>query len=252
MLPRMALDAIALLRLPASDMPPDAVLRSLEDAVLVRTGAPFAAEPTELARALRRAAGDALDRHRDPRGVLFLPDVARPQGCRYDDVVEEIGEGGTWLSRAEAMALGDEDDEDEGGDGDLLASMMQAMASPEMQSAMARARDAGMGAQGGAERDHMLELARSMTGASDPDGALPAEREMRALVERHAPGASADAEMPVDLGALMGDPAFQQMIDDVRSKLLSDPDKVAELQSLFGLMDAEDDDDDEEGGAPSS
>ncbi|AKF08425.1 hypothetical protein DB32_005574 [Sandaracinus amylolyticus] len=236
MLRDMALDAIALLRLSASDLPEGAVVRTLSDGVLVRTRASFASEPDELAHALRRAVGDALDRHRDERGVLILPDVARPSGKTYESVVDEIGEGGTWISL-------DEDEEGAFEGGDLLATMMNAMSSPEMQSAIARARDAMAGA-GGADPQRMMELARSMSAGMSPSVDADTEAEMKRMVEQHGAG-----EMPVDLGALMSDPAFQRMVDDVRTQLLSDPTKLAQLQEMFGALDGEDDDEDEgEGG----
>lgn len=248
MLRGMALDAIALLRLPAADLPEGAVLRTLDDGVLVRTRASFASEPEDLALALRRVAGDALDRHRDARGVLMIPDVARPSASSYEGVVEEIGEGGTWI---------DVDEEEDAGleGGDLLATMMGAMSTPEMQSAIARARDALAGASGdaGAAQARMMELARSMSGVIEPGQAADVEVEMRAMVERHAGPGAPQGELPVDLGALMSDPAFQRMVDDVRTQLLSDPTKLAELQSMFGALADEDDDEDEGGeGGPSA
>lgn len=244
MLALMALDALALLRLSPSDLPANAVHRTLDDGVLVDTRVSFASEPEELAHALRRIAGDALDRHRDPRGVLLMPDVARPQGKTYDAVVDEIGEGGTWVSP---------DDEEQGdeGDGDLLATMMQAMSNPGMQDAIARARDAMMGAQAGAppDQERMVELARSMSAGIEVGPGGQTEAEMRAMIERHAGGAipeSAGDGLPVDIGALMSDPAFQRMVDGVRQQLLSDPSKMAELQALLEMSGDEEDDEDEQ------
>ncbi|MDQ3034767.1 MAG: hypothetical protein M3Y87_20315 [Myxococcota bacterium] len=236
----MALDALALLRLPASDLPANAVHRTLDDGVLVATRVSFASEPEELAQALRRVAGDSLERHRDPRGVLLMPDVARPQGKTYEAVVEEIGEGGTWISP--------DDDELEEGEGDLLASMMQAMNNPAMQDAIARARDAMMGAQPGApaDQERMIEIARSMSAGIESGPGGDTEAEMRAMIERHAGGAipeNAGDGPPVDVGALMSDPAFQRMVDGVRQQLLSDPSKMAELQALLAGAGEGDDED---------
>ena len=245
MLALMALDALALLRLSPSDLPANAVHRTLDDGVLVDTRVSVASEPEELAHALRRVAGDALERHRDPRGVLLMPDVARPQGKTYDAVVDEIGEGGTWVSP-------DDEEDLEGGEGDLLATMMQAMSNPGMQDAIARARDAMMGAQPGAQpdQDRMIELARSMSAGIDVGPGGQTEAEMRAMIERHAgggvPSEDAGDGPPVDIGALMNDPAFQRMVDGVRQQLLSDPSKMAELQALFEMSGDEEDDDDEQ------
>lgn len=242
MLRIMGLQAIALLRLSASDLPEGAVERALGDAVLVKAGVTFVSEPDQLARALRRVAGDALDRHRDPRGVLLMPDVARPQGTTYDAIVEEVGEGGTWIS------LDEEEDDDDAGDGDLLATMMQAMASPGMQDVLSKARDAMMGGEGAPGADRMMELARSMSQGITAGPGGQAERDMRAMVERHAGSVVDDADdggMPMDLGALMSDPVFQQMVDGVRQQLLSDPGKMAELQALLERAADEEEDDDE-------
>lgn len=125
----MAIDAIALLRVPPAAIPADRVIRVLDDGVLVRTGARFDEEPEALADILCDALGDALDDHEDPRGVLLIPSVADPKATTYDAVVEEIGEGGTWapISGDPGVALGG-----------LFSRALEAMQAPGMQSALAQ------------------------------------------------------------------------------------------------------------------
>lgn len=235
MLAIMAIEAIALLRIPSNDVPASALFRALDDGALVRTRADFAADPAEIAIALRRSAGDHLDRHRDPRGILVLPDVAAPIGETYDAVAEEIGEGGTWIALAELESA--EGDDADGGD--LLATMMSAMTSPAMQDAIARARDALSGldpataGDAASARERMADLARSMSAGIPASPGGETDEAMRALAERHGGALGGEGE-GVDLGALMRDPAFQQMVDGVRQQLLADPGKMAELAALFG------------------
>ena len=76
----MPIDAIALLRVPPASIPADRLIRALDDGALVRTGARFDEDPEDLAALLCDALGDALDDHEDPRGVLLIPDVAKPSG----------------------------------------------------------------------------------------------------------------------------------------------------------------------------
>ncbi len=222
MLRIMGLDAIALLRLPASDIRETACDRALSDAVLVRLGVSFASEPEELVLALRQRVGDALDRHRDSRGVLVMPEVARPKATTYDEVVQEVGDGGAWVAI--------EEDEEELPD-DLLSVMMGAMAHPGMQDIVARARDMMMGKEG-----DLLELARTEAAvieASVPGVHPEIEDEMREVIART--GLESNSGMP-DLGALMSDPGFLNMVNTVRDQLFSDPAKLAELQTLFASI----------------
>jgi len=100
------MQALALLRfdpavLAASSVP----FQPLRDGLIVQTGADFANEPAQLRAALLARVGpDALAKHVDPRGILFLPDVAAPSSSSYDAVVSEVGEGGVWSAPADAEA----------------------------------------------------------------------------------------------------------------------------------------------------
>lgn len=78
----------------------------LEDASLVHTEIDFSAEPEDMTRALTALLGaPVLAAHLDPRGILFIPDVAAPSSRSYDAVVAEVGEGGVWAPRPDALAL---------------------------------------------------------------------------------------------------------------------------------------------------
>jgi hypothetical protein len=113
----MAIEAIALLKLtraqmeaafpakgaerPGADGKP-LKLSALEDAVLLTLGASFDLEPDEASALLRARLGAALDQHDDPRGVLVIPDKARPGSKRYDEAVEEVGDLGFWARKVGA------------------------------------------------------------------------------------------------------------------------------------------------------
>ena len=109
----MGIDAVAVLRgrdlplpngplIQSLDDPSDLVLRTLEDGVLVFTLSRFSTDVAQVALALWHSFGDALDAHRDPRGVFLFPDVAEPQATTYEGVIAEIGEGGIWVPVAGA------------------------------------------------------------------------------------------------------------------------------------------------------
>lgn len=136
----MAIHAIALLQMDpglvragedteASQAPR---IEPLEDGILLHTGAPFASEPTALSYAVHALLGDELAAlHRDPRGVLFIPDVAAPQARSYAGVIAEVGEGGEW-----GPPLSGAGPESEGLEA-LLGTMLSAMPSSVMQTASA-------------------------------------------------------------------------------------------------------------------
>src|SRR5688572_19948541 len=95
----MGIDAIALLRVPSTDVPEALRFRSLTDGVLVFTHARFATEPDQLAAVLTIALGQAvIEKHVDDRGVLMIPDVADLRGMSYEEVIREVGEGGAWAA----------------------------------------------------------------------------------------------------------------------------------------------------------
>lgn len=240
----MGIDAIALLRLSSAAIPTDRILRTLDDGVLVKTGAPFDEEPEELALLLSEIVGDALDDHDDPRGVLMIPDVAQPKGKKYDEVVEEIGEGGTWIS------LDADPQQILGG---LFSSVMDAMQSPDVQRALVDAREAAAGARSGATdhvtsaQERMIALARSLSGAIAPGQEEAAEREMRKMIARSGGVIGADqASMQQELESMLGDPDLRKMVEDVGAQLAADPEKLAVLQQMLVGDDDEDEDEQDE------
>ncbi|MDH5491087.1 MAG: hypothetical protein OEY14_03980 [Myxococcales bacterium] len=128
----MAIDAIALLRIPFTALdealerqeggetdpqgePALTIFRGedgtslgaspLEDATLLYTGLRFATEEAELSRRLHKALGALLERHRDSRGIYVFPDVAQPEATRYRELLEELGEGGSWIPLAPEGAI---------------------------------------------------------------------------------------------------------------------------------------------------
>lgn len=258
----MSLEAIALLRL--TDHAPGEGVTTLSDAVLLATGQSFASEPEMLAAGLRRLVGETLDRHEDPRGVFFVPavalDAARAAGS-YDGVLEAIGEAGMWVvleedgttarpTMVEALlsrAMDGEELDPETLQGAIGASLSQ----------LARADD-----------DEELEGEGTHPGARSPFdiGALLADPAMMALAQKMAElmpptagsdddddvddptdgtGTEIDGALPMDLGALMGSPAFAEMLKNAQEILSKNPEEAAKLAARFGMLGAPGDDDEE-------
>jgi hypothetical protein len=185
----MSLDAFALLRLSESSIAARAPqgVTALSDAVLFRTGASFAAEPAELAIGLRRLLGDLLDGHDDPRGVYFLPaaavEPARSAGS-YTAVLEAIGEAGMWV------ALVDENT-------NTRPTLVEAL--------MARAMD------GEEINPETLQSAMQASFAQLTDDLAVGEDD-----DLEGEGTSPGTQMPMDLAALMSDPAMMALAQKMR------------------------------------
>jgi len=77
-------------------------LVALEDAVLLVLGVSFDMEPDEAGYEVRKRLGAALDAHDDARGILIVPDKARPRSKTYADAVEEVGDLGFWAKKVAA------------------------------------------------------------------------------------------------------------------------------------------------------
>jgi hypothetical protein len=214
----MTIAAIALVRLPASKIPEKSLFRALEDGALVKVGASFDEDPEELFDSLVDVLGDVIDEHDDERGVLMIPDVARPSAKTYDAIVEEIGEGGTWAREPETALGGGA-----AGLGDMLGQMMQAV---------------GPGT--------LAEIQRAMS-AADP-AAL--EEAKRAVESATSGGGSASIEALLGGGKLpfdLGSPQMQEAIAKMAQTLQNDPAMLERLSSqLFGAG-GQDDEDEEEG-----
>jgi len=276
----MSIEAVALLRLPdlapaqGEAAPADVIV--LADAVLVRTGATFAAEPHELAAGLRRMLGDRLDAHDDARGVFFVPgaalEPARTAGG-YHAVIEAIGEAGMWVALVEDVST-------------ARPTMVEAL--------MTRAMDGeeiDPEAMQGAMRASLAQMAEAFAGGDEEDeiagegtnpgtespmdlGALLSDPTMRALVEKmrdlvpargtadaaddddsgddqesddstDGSGTELDGTIPLELQALLGSPAFAEMLANARDILEKNPDEARKIAERLGLEMGAGGDDDE-------
>jgi hypothetical protein len=95
----MHAEAVAVLAIPDLVAPPDVALvpRHRGDASLVPVGVPFTPDNLPFMRfALQMLLGDALDEHRDPRGVFFLPATIEPAGAAYEGIIAAVGAAGSW------------------------------------------------------------------------------------------------------------------------------------------------------------
>jgi len=266
----MSIEAVALLRLPdLVPAPGDAApadLIVLSDAVLVRTGATFAAEPHELAAGLRRMFGEKLDAHSDERGVFFVPgaalEPARTAGG-YQAVIEAIGEAGMWVALVEDVST-------------ARPTMVEAL--------MTRAMDGeeiDPEAMQGAMRASLAQMAEAFAGGDEEDeiagegtnpgveapmdlAALLSDPTMRALVEKmrdlvpagasggddehdesgdddeaddstDGSGIELDGAVPVELQALLGSPAFAEMLANARDILEKNPEEARKIAERLGL-----------------
>ena len=271
----MSIEAIALLRLPAlaSD---DAVtdLIVLSDAVLLRTGATFAAEPHELATGLRRMLGEKLDGHDDERGVFFVPgaalEPARSAGG-YQAVIEAIGEAGMWVALVEdgstarptmvealmARAMDGEEIDPESMQGAMrasLAQMAEAFAGGDEEDELA-----GEGTNPGAQAPidlslllgdpamrALVEKMRDLAppGAADRDADDEDDEDERDDATDGS-GTELDGALPPELAALMGSPAFAEMLANARDILEKNPEEARKIAERLGLPMGPADDDEE-------
>jgi hypothetical protein len=92
----MGIDAVAVLRIRRLPAPKlggvKLFVQHVGDCTLVHTMERFdSMAPDEHSLSLRKLVGDALDRHDDPRGILFFNDAYEAHGESYDEIVDEIG-----------------------------------------------------------------------------------------------------------------------------------------------------------------
>lgn len=232
----MTIDALALLQIPHTLLPEEKVLRAIaDDSVLVRVGVPFAAEPDELVDALYDTFGELLDEHDDVRGVLIIPHVANPRAGTYEGIIEEVGEGGTWV----------ELDDDSADLGALMGEVM-GMIGPDTMAQLQRAMLSGDPAAG-SEVQAKLDQLLSGSGRGELGMALEA---MKGPVPG---GGSALPNLPTDLDmsqlqAMMKDlpfdmnsPEVQSAVNQMAEQLQNNPELLQRLGSqLFGAMGAND------------
>lgn len=227
----MALQAIALLQLRASDLRgfERARVVELDDAVLVHTGHSFAAEPEQLAASLRALLATRLDAHRDPRGIFFLPEVAAPAARTYEAVIAEVGEGGVWAAPEEELAASAAGLELLlGGAGAAIPASLLASA-----SAAAQGDPAALNA--------MTSEVEAMMGKSEALRSLSAQ--MAGLL-----GGMGGAE-----GGLPGPAQMEQVFAALQTQLAQNPDQLTKMvEQLFGEPSdgaAADDEDEDPSGA---
>ncbi|MFO0713182.1 MAG: hypothetical protein U0353_25220 [Sandaracinus sp.] len=261
----MSLEAIALLRLPEHAAGPGVV--HLSDAVLLSTGASFASEPEELALGLRRLLGEALDRHDDARGVFFVPAVAlepaRAAGS-YAAAIEAIGEAGMWVAlleegstarptMVEALMMRAMDGEEV--DPEALQGAMRASLAQMSEAFAAGAHDDELEGEGTSPGTHppldlaallsdpaMMALAQKMRDLMPPSGADDAvddddeaDYEDDGEEPTDGVGTELDGAMPMDLQALMGSPAFAELLRNAQDVLAKNPEEAQRIAARLGL-----------------
>ncbi|MEM9190552.1 MAG: hypothetical protein AAGF12_15310 [Myxococcota bacterium] len=188
----------------------------LGNAVAVHTGKSFGTDPEALYTFLTDTLGPELLGHDDDRGVLVFPDVAKPHGDSYDEIVGELGEGGEWIRPPAVETL----------DLQRLAENLGAALPPGALAGLGEALAEAGGLEAIAKQaQEMLANPGTM-----PAGLVDAAREMSDKI------ASGEAELPLpdpneapDLFA-----QAQQMAEQLQAQ---DPEQFAALQRQFaGLM----------------
>lgn len=192
------------------------------DAALVHTGLRFLAQPAMLGPQLRSVLGPALDAHPDERGVYVFPDVARVSGEGYAELLDELGEGGMWIGRAELA-----------GQVDLatVAHNLQRSLSPDA-----------------------IEQIRQLVGAPPAAGAPPGMPDVAAILEMDGVGdmlVDAARKLTAQLGPGAMPELSPELVEQARATaerlMANDPSRFAELASRFQAAAAVDDDDDDDG-----
>lgn len=184
-------------------------VKGLDDGTLVFTGARFALDPLEASALLRRRLGDLLDRHQDSRGIFIYPDVADPKSTGYDDIIEEVGEGGAFVPVLDAGQVGP--------DLSALAASMSGALPPEAMAQLAQMTGGALPAGAMAQIGQLL--ATDGIGDALVDAA-------RALSGQLGEGGLPGAANPGDLMS-----KAQAVAEDLIAK---DPERFAELAQRFG------------------
>jgi hypothetical protein len=223
-------------------------LVALEDSVLVVLGTSFDIEPDEAAFLVRKRLGDALEQHDDSRGVLIVPDKAKPRSKRYADAVEEVGDLGFWARKVAKDFV-------------PVTRNKAPVAEPALDPSKTLPDDNTLGAQlqqfmnGGFSPD-MMAQAQAML--SSPDGAnifAEAQKQVAAMMSQPggfdmlakglADALGADGLDPDALKGLMPEKMpspeemqalFEQGQKELEQLHREDPAKVDELKSKFGSL----------------
>jgi hypothetical protein len=229
--------------------------RSLEDATCLGLSFRFDTPEATLGSVLRRDLGELIEAHGDERGVFVYPSVAQLEATTYDAALEELGEGGMWITIPPASearvgprdALGVFQGLAGGLGPDLLGQMREMMEGDEgamMQGAMMQgAMEGGLAdfAKGILENEEMrgmLEgMASQLFGGGEVDGDILGKA--REMAEK---ATAADPELAKRAEAL------------AKSQAEIDPEMLAQLAGRLGLSidddgedPEEDDDEDAEG-----
>jgi hypothetical protein len=205
----MPITAVVLLR---GTVKPDGVATvALDDATLVPTSIRFDLEPADLAAALGRKLGAALDAATDPRGVFVLPDVAldaAKDAKTYDAALAAVADGGSWIKLRADAATDTMEDRALGMD-DILA---QAMSGRPVDPAMLASLLGGLPSHDDDDDDDDDDGTRTAIDDEDDDD----------------PSAT-ETDLPIDLAALMGSPVIQQLMGQMAEALAKSPEAQREL-----------------------
>jgi len=212
----MPIQALALLQVPGLEPVPGSSLRiqRLEDAVLLHTGESFATDPAELATRVRALIGDSVaDRHSDPRGIFYVPDVAAPKARSYAAVIAEVGEGGVWGPLRTPSAVLPESLKAD----DLAAFLNQVPSS-------------------------LIDAVGEVT-RRDPDALRNASKQLEQMMGES--GAQGIGQLLGSAGIDLSGGGLAQLVSSMQQELAANPDRLAELaeQLLGGAPLAEDDSD---------
>jgi hypothetical protein len=225
----MPITALALLRIakPATALRTD----ELTDSVIVHTDTDFSVEPEELAGRLREQLGeDVLAHHDDPRGILFIPSVAKPSARSYEEVIAEVGEGGVWAP----LAAGAAGWVQSSGFGDLLGGMLAQLPPSLLASAQAAALgDAHAMNAVGAQVQALMSASPELAGLAQQLTESVGQR----VAEAPPPGEELAALEQMFAGFGGGEAAqssLREMVLGMQAELMNDPDKFQQLaRQLF-------------------
>lgn len=232
-------------------------LVALEDSVLILLGTSFDMEPDEAGYEVRKRLGAALDSHDDSRGILIVPDKARPRVKKYADAVEEVGDLGFWAKKVSAdFKPAPRAKREEPADDDMRATLRDDNTIGAQLQAMMGGFGGGGGAPGGFPAFSPDMMAQAQAMLSSPDGAnifAEAQKQVAAMMSQPggfdalakglsealgAQGLDADAlkglmpekmPTPEEMQAL-----FEQGQKDLEKLQREDPAKVDELKKKFG------------------
>ncbi|HET8937732.1 MAG TPA: hypothetical protein VFN67_30015 [Polyangiales bacterium] len=233
----MPITAICLLKVPSLPLPEQGPVRAetLEDSVLLHTTLDFSDDPEDVAGAVRSLLGeDWAEQHEDERGVFLIPSVAAPRARSYDQVIEEVGEGGVWAPwdatddvQVQLGAAGP-------GLSGLLGSMLGQMPEGMFERAAASLRD---------DPSALQDAAAQLPGLLQSPGAL------QDLLQQGSSQMPELASMLRGMGLDVNSPELSQITSGLQAELSRDPARLLALaENLFAGAQPEqaDDEDDDE------